>query len=364
MQNKTQNLRIDILDGFRGIAILLVLLFHFFSRWKLLYSYGDQYDFFSYGKMGVQLFFIISGFVILYTLENTESLNMFWKKRIIRLFPSMLIASFITFVFFNLFDNLLLFPASHFFKNVLVSITFLPPDSLSSLLKIKTQLDYISGSYWSLWPEIQFYFFVSFIYFLNKNKFPILFFGLSAILIALYFFLPRINGVIINKIKSLLIVFNLIESLPYFCFGVLFYLFFKNKREKKETSTYLKIYLLCLSLFQIYKCHNDYLKFVIVFIFLILFMFLVYCPKRIHFLEHKFLLNIGVSSYFLYLIHENIGVFIIYKYSKFLNPNEFIFPLVLILLFIFMSILYTHTIEKKINIYLKKRILNKKIKEL
>lgn len=42
--------RIEVLDSFRGIAILIVIFFHFFSRWTNLYPYGAEYDFFSYGK--------------------------------------------------------------------------------------------------------------------------------------------------------------------------------------------------------------------------------------------------------------------------------------------------------------------------
>ena len=169
MENKTKNCRIRVLDGFRALAILMVIFFHYFSRWNKLYPYGNKYDFFVYGKMGVQFFFIISGFVILYTLENTTDFVTFWKKRVIRLFPSMLIASIITYFIFVSFDTELLFPASHFFKNILASITFIPPDTLASIFNNKVQLDYISGSYWSLWPEIQFYLFVSTIYFFNKK---------------------------------------------------------------------------------------------------------------------------------------------------------------------------------------------------
>lgn len=69
--------RIQILDGFRAISILSVLLFHFFSRWtpplssESFYPYGSKYfSWFQYGGVGVEFFFMISGFVIYFTLEN------------------------------------------------------------------------------------------------------------------------------------------------------------------------------------------------------------------------------------------------------------------------------------------------------
>ena len=52
--------RIQFLDGLRGIAILLVICFHSYTRWPKFVPYGHQFsDFylFKYGYLGVQLFF-------------------------------------------------------------------------------------------------------------------------------------------------------------------------------------------------------------------------------------------------------------------------------------------------------------------
>lgn len=339
----------------------MVIFFHYFSRWISLYPYGDKYDFFNYGKMGVQFFFIISGFVISFTLEMTSDFITFWKKRIIRLFPSMLIASLITYFFLNLFDTDFLYPESHYFKNVLASITFLSPDLLSSVFNGIVEFDYISGSYWSLWPEIQFYFFVSVIYYLNKNIFFELFFSLSFLLILGNFVIHHIynSNKIILEIKSLLIAFNLIVSLPYFCFGVLFYFLSKNIILEKHSSVYIKICLLGLFVFQVYCNYSTPLRIFFISIFLLLFTVLIYYPELIRFLENKILVKIGTSSYFLYLIHENNGILMIYKYGAYLKVYEFIFPFVLILFLILISILYTYTIDKWINKLLKKIFLKK-----
>jgi peptidoglycan/LPS O-acetylase OafA/YrhL len=359
MESKINNFRIHVLDGFRAIAIVMVLLFHYFSRWPLLYAYGDKYDFFTYGKMGVQFFFIISGFVILYTLENTNNFIEFWKNRIIRLLPTMFIASLLTYFFVNFFDTELLFPTSHFFKNILASLTFIPPDTLASIFELN-QLDYISGSYWSLWPEIQFYFFVSIIYFFNKNKFSIIFLGLSVLLIILNCLLPGMESVLTNKIKSFFIVFNLIESLPYFCFGVLFYLLYKNKMFERAIPVYLLLSFIGLVSFQIYVGYSNPMKLGMFFVFLSLFIMLIYFPELIRFLENKLFLKIGISSYFLYLIHENIGVLLINKCAVIFKSYQFVFSLILIFVMLILSILYTDNIERKVNKYLKINFFNSK----
>lgn len=72
--------RLPALDGLRGIAILLVLLYH--------------YGLFPAGWCGVQLFFCLSGFLITQRLLETRTRGMcsylflFYARRILRIFPA------------------------------------------------------------------------------------------------------------------------------------------------------------------------------------------------------------------------------------------------------------------------------------
>ncbi len=58
--------RIGILDGFRAIAIIAVMLFHYYSRWMppgniiSLYPYGDKYNYFGHGNLGVEFFLLLA----------------------------------------------------------------------------------------------------------------------------------------------------------------------------------------------------------------------------------------------------------------------------------------------------------------
>lgn len=75
--------RINFLDGFRGMAILLVILFHAFTAWSGIVPYGERFaNFFLFkeGFLGVQLFFMISGFVILMSLQKSNSFMEFMYK--------------------------------------------------------------------------------------------------------------------------------------------------------------------------------------------------------------------------------------------------------------------------------------------
>src|SRR5258706_14170930 len=100
--------RIKTIDGFRAIAIMMVIFFHFFSRWTFpvsninLYPYKNRFNYFTMGRLGVHFFFMISGFVIFMTLEKTESFRLFMVNRFLRLMPSMITISLVTFLAFRI----------------------------------------------------------------------------------------------------------------------------------------------------------------------------------------------------------------------------------------------------------------------
>ena len=97
--------RIDYLDAIRGIAVWLVVLYHAYARYEH-FPYGFEYASFpllKYGYLGVELFFLISGFVILMTLERSRSFINFLYKRWLRLFPAMAIVTLLFYVGYYLF---------------------------------------------------------------------------------------------------------------------------------------------------------------------------------------------------------------------------------------------------------------------
>jgi peptidoglycan/LPS O-acetylase OafA/YrhL len=351
-----QNNRIGLLDSFRAIAIIMVIFFHFFSRWTNLYPYQDRYDFFRLGKFGVHFFFMISGFVIFFTLNKTKTLRQFWINRFIRLFPSMLFASVLTYIFFNLFDNIFLFPTSHYFKNILASITFLQPDLIASLIRHKIDLDYISGSYWSLWVEIQFYVLASLLYFFYQRKFYFCFFIVTGLLVVSNFLLSHIyvNSDVIVKLKALRSIFNLADALPFFCLGSIFYVFYENNLKQIKNSIWEKSIFLFFIFFLLFTNCQDFKKLILILFFIVMFLLMVYSPRRISFLNNKILNGIGVSSYFLYLIHENIGVFLIHNNGIEFSFLPFLAPIFYMAILIIFSVFFTKYIEERIILLLKK----------
>src|SRR5262250_3203475 len=75
--------RLEELDVLRGLAALAVVVFHY-SGHATRYFTGFPFHF-TVGLHGVELFFVISGFVIFMTLERTARLRDFAVSRFSRL---------------------------------------------------------------------------------------------------------------------------------------------------------------------------------------------------------------------------------------------------------------------------------------
>ena len=90
MENKSN--RYQELDALRGIAAIMVVLFHFTMGRKEA-NLG-----FKLGTTGVDMFFIISGFVIFMSINKVKTSGEFIINRISRLYPTYWAC--VTFTFF------------------------------------------------------------------------------------------------------------------------------------------------------------------------------------------------------------------------------------------------------------------------
>lgn len=83
-----------ILDGLRGIAALMVVLFHIFEA----YATSHQDQIINHGYLAVDFFFLLSGYVIGYAYDDrwaNLSVTNFLKRRIVRLQPMVIMGMII-----------------------------------------------------------------------------------------------------------------------------------------------------------------------------------------------------------------------------------------------------------------------------
>jgi peptidoglycan/LPS O-acetylase OafA/YrhL len=147
------------LDGLRGVAIILVILFHNFDHF---YVNG-------FGWIGVDLFFVLSGFLITRILLNSKTkpryfMN-FYMKRVLRIFPLyylFVIGCFVAVMFFDI-DRL------NAIKNYFAYFLSYTPNIL--FYKLNGFIPRFAMAHlWSLAIEEHFYFLWPLMVFLFSNK--------------------------------------------------------------------------------------------------------------------------------------------------------------------------------------------------
>ena len=97
----------ELLDGLRGVAAILVVFYHIFEGFSFAeFTNGAGSGLITtlnHGHIAVDFFFILSGFVISYAYDNRwKEMNtwQFFKRRLIRLHPMLIMGTLIGFVAF------------------------------------------------------------------------------------------------------------------------------------------------------------------------------------------------------------------------------------------------------------------------
>jgi peptidoglycan/LPS O-acetylase OafA/YrhL len=145
--------RIQGLDGLRGIAAMSVAFYHWSLAASEFVPYAETWMApwpqliwlwpWNFGGQGVALFFMISGFVILMSLDHCRSTKDFVVGRFSRLFPAFWLAVSVTWLV-----RVGLGGEHISLGTYLANLTMLP-DALNA--------QYIDGVYWTLAVELKFY---------------------------------------------------------------------------------------------------------------------------------------------------------------------------------------------------------------
>ena len=137
-RHDTAPARLANVDALRGLAALAVCLFH----WEHI-GFGTPVNaqVFRFGMLGVELFFMISGFVIGLVAERSPSVPRFVLARVVRLYPAYVASVALT--------ALYVLPVGKYgVEAVLVNVTM-----LQSFVDVPN----ITNPYWTLAFEITFY---------------------------------------------------------------------------------------------------------------------------------------------------------------------------------------------------------------
>lgn len=164
MIKQADSARYGFIDCIRGIAAVLVMLQHalyssgLLGNWPHAQLTGFIPNFFELGETGVVAFFLVSGFVIPFSLEKTNDFRLFWTHRIFRLYPLYLAVYFLTVIAYQ-------GGGMHGIREYVVNF-------LSHLLMIREyvhQKNFVGGS-WTLSLEMVWYLGLSALFLFSLNK--------------------------------------------------------------------------------------------------------------------------------------------------------------------------------------------------
>jgi peptidoglycan/LPS O-acetylase OafA/YrhL len=156
-QTITSKPHFPILDGLRGVAALMVVAFHIFEA----HTTNPPFDqIINHGYLAVDFFFLLSGYVIGYAYDDrwdTMTIGNFFKRRLIRLQPMVIMGMIIGALLFY-FQDSLLWPHIHevpvwkMLIIMLIGFTLIPiPPSYD--IRGWVELHPLNGPGWSLFYE-------------------------------------------------------------------------------------------------------------------------------------------------------------------------------------------------------------------
>ncbi|WP_100656467.1 acyltransferase family protein [Alteromonas flava] len=326
--------RIDYLDGLRGLAIILVIVFHAYTRWIELVPYGDafaSFPLFKFGYLGVQLFFLISGFVIFMSLDASNGAFKFIYKRWLRLFPAMLACSiliFITASFFHARPNGIPNPI-----DVVPGLTFISPYMWFKATGI--EMASLENAFWSIYVEVKFYVLAAIVYFLLGRRYlvPTLFFFYVMWLLSSQF--------TENQFANFVYSVSILASFQYFGWfaaGASYYLFTKSSHINWF---YLGVLISAVS--ALVEGQFELQPSIAALIICAFFALILRNSWLQNMLSNKQLLFMGFISYPLYLLHENMMIALIIQLDDYLPYSS---PLILPLISITFVSLVAYIIAK------------------
>lgn len=319
------------LDAIRGIAAIAVVFYHYTFRHLKLYPHDllhSQYKF-AYGNLGVELFFILSGFVIFMSIQKVKNPFEFLIKRFIRLYPTYWIAA--------IFTGFLLFIFGLSGKEVSISEFFVN----LTMLQYGLQIPSVDGVYWSLFHELMFYFLMAASFSVVRSKHFLLF---------SVFWLALSLGNFYYHVKGVSLLLNLSYT-PLFLGGIYFYKL--NNEAKSKINTFFPI--ICYAVyFIIIDAHAErvFAERLIVLGFFVLFYLNSF--DLLKFIAIKPLIFLGNISYALYLVHQNMGYIVLNKLYAYFGAHQ---GLIFIPIALSIGVAYfiTEYLEKPLGKYFRKR---------
>ena len=194
--------RYEILDGLRGVAAIIVIIFHFFE----LYSFGNPAkQIVNHGYLAVDFFYVLSGFVIGYAYDDRWDRMSYWdfyKRRLIRLHPMVIAGSVLGLCYYYFGEgatcpNIENVKPHYFFINIIMNIFMIPtPNDLD--IRGWGETNSFNGPNWTLSYE----YLINILYSLVLRRLHTIIIGILCLLSSLLVLNLTLNFDVFNVMKE------------------------------------------------------------------------------------------------------------------------------------------------------------------
>lgn len=311
---------VSSLDSLRAFAALSVCLYHFVCKTIGFIPENAVYDFFFSGQYGVHLFFVISGFVIPWSMyHNKYSIKNFFRfllKRLARLEPPYLASVALAI--------LVVFARAHFIGDGQTHIAVSTPQILLHIGYLipffEETYSWLTPVYWTLAVEFQYYFLIALLFV------PMMKFGI----------IVRIVVYVLFGAGSYLFGEKFLPHwLPIFLVGIVLFLYKTKTIEKIEFA----LVVVVMMILAWDKYPHASLFFILLPVPIVLYASRIKIPV-LHFL--------GKMSYSIYLVHAVIGISLMNVLSHHVNGTmqKIGLAMLVMAISIFSSYIFYRIIEK------------------
>jgi len=297
--------KLETIQALRGIAALLVLLFHMASFQRQM-AEGNAYDtalvsgIWDTGWAGVDLFFVISGFIMVYVTRDTgrsfDDVRRFITSRITRIYPLWWVCAGIMTLYFWMTYGM---PAA---PDRVAGAREAMAYAAKSFMLIPQQAEPILGLGWTLIHEMFFYIVFALLLFLPRKHLPFaLLIWATLTIIGAQFIQPAAFGRSVVELAASPL------SLEFIAGGFAGYYISNNKVFKPKFFLMAGVILACLGLLFFPDDGKHSYTVLRVAIFTIPFICLTYgwvgCEVEGGWAAPKWMSRLGDWSYSLYLTH-------------------------------------------------------------
>ena len=334
------------MDFLRFVAAFFVVIYHFTLFYQERVNQYVKMFMHNLG-IGVDLFFIISGFLIVYLLisekEKTKTISLykFYIRRILRIFPLYYLIVGISYLLFHKSN-----PEIQFSKYLLFMGNFW-------MIKVDSWTVSVLNPLWSICIEEHFYLLIPvLLLLLPKKTFPYLFY---IIILCSLFFRIYITENVENNWMS--IYCHTLSKCDLLAIGGLFAYYFQTKKLNYNIPINLfYCTFFCLILFMIFIDSVDYTtwyyagfrKYIFAIPMLILFYAIIIQPNKYSFIDkitnNKLINYLGKISFGLYIYHSLISEISL----RIINSTSLKIVLLNLVLTIILSSLSFELFEKQI----------------